>query len=151
MGILDSLKKKSSSFQPTTHLSEVEPTSYSSRYSSAPTSRCTSPIGRTRSNELSSIISRSIIYPTPTPLSSETNRSVRGYLEINSFGIGTQSKDEEAKINKTVPEGFKAFLEEVKMKNPNYREKSLDILKPISTDDKFDIFMRRKRNSFIDK
>ncbi|WWC62566.1 uncharacterized protein I303_105162 [Kwoniella dejecticola CBS 10117] len=179
MGIFDFLRRRSSSFKATlrpvkSNTTTTTQSQSQSRYSSAPTSRCTSPINQTRSDELISIISRSIIYPlqSPSPNISplsppnsnmETARSgyfdidVEGQVQLQAKASKDKKKNERRaradkdRKNGTAPEGFSAFLAKSKLENPNYRDKKLEILKPISPNDRYGISMQRKRNTYVDE
>ncbi|WWC88575.1 uncharacterized protein L201_003487 [Kwoniella dendrophila CBS 6074] len=167
MGIFNSMKRRSSSFKDTdtvrsNRTSFISGSSkygfFPSRNSSAPTSRCSSPISRTRSDELSSIISRSIIYPTPSstsasPVLSPEQQTVPSSLVLDNTHqrlddiaiINTKTKKQPQ--NENLPQGFRSFLDDAKKSNPNYRDAKLNIMKPISNNDKFGLFMQRKRSN----
>ncbi|WVW84673.1 hypothetical protein I302_106707 [Kwoniella bestiolae CBS 10118] len=143
-------------------------TGYSSRYSSAPTSRCPSPT-RTRTDELSRIISQSITYPNPSPSPSslphesggngldlgriKSNLSslsikLKSHRQLNlNLDDGSEKKSEKGKA----PEGFKAFVQSAKEHNPGYRTEKLSILKPVSKGDGYGWFMDRQRGGGVDE
>ncbi|WRT67774.1 uncharacterized protein IL334_004747 [Kwoniella shivajii] len=101
----------------TTSTESSDTSGFLCRYSSAPTSRCTSPTFLTRSDELTSIISRSIKHPVSPP---------------------TARSDE--------PSGYRSFIDSAKKTNPTYQHQKLIKMKPVSKDDQFGIFMHRKRS-----
>ncbi|OCF72935.1 hypothetical protein I204_06165 [Kwoniella mangroviensis CBS 8886] len=175
MGIVESIRRRSSSFKDTSSIRPIRSrtttttsTGYSSRYSSAPTSRFPSPISRTRSDELSSIISRSVQYPntTSTPSTGEPNSSqsmdlglARIKSNFSSLSIKLKShkrldlnfnQDQDQK-KKCGPEGFRSFVQNAKDRNPNYRKEKLQIMKPVSSKDGFGSLMNRKRNDWVDE
>ncbi|WVQ65777.1 uncharacterized protein L199_003955 [Kwoniella botswanensis] len=173
MGIFDSIRRRSSSFKDTSSIrptrsrtTNTTSTGYSTRYSSAPTSRCPSPISRTRSDELSSIISRSVQYPNPTstPSPGESNSSqsidlglARIKFNFSSLSIKLKShKQLDLNLNqdekkKGGPEGFRSFVQNAKNQNPDYRKEKLKIMKPVSSKDGFGWLMDRKRNDRVDE
>ncbi|WWC96108.1 hypothetical protein V866_002975 [Kwoniella sp. B9012] len=163
MGIFDSIRRRSS---PVKETSSVRPTrsrtttttstGYSSRYSSAPTSRCPSPISPTRSDELSSIISRSIHYPNPTPGEFDSNLSrIKSNLSTKLKHLHTKQNQEghspEERKSGDAPAGFRSFVQNAKNQNPNYRQEKLRIMKPVSSKDGFGWLMDRKRNDWVDE
>ncbi|WWD04872.1 hypothetical protein V865_002943 [Kwoniella europaea PYCC6329] len=173
MGVFDSIRRGSSSFKDTSFIrptrsrtTTTTSTGYSSRYSSAPTSRCPSPISRTRSDELSSIISRSVQYPIPTstaspgePKSSQSMDLSLARIRSNFSSLSTKLKSHkqlDLNLNqdqkkKGGPEGFRSFVQNAKNQNPNYRKEKLQIMKPVSSKDGFGWLMDRKRNDWVDE